>query len=958
MTGKIKKGLSLLLVCCLLLTLLPVAVFAQEAPTAQATASFIITNPYEDVDWAAFGQYRAALHVHTTRSDGSASVRDTVFDHFHKGFDILAITDHDVLHSGDWADGGPGALTPAERDAILDGTFAGPFPGIYTGSRTQENGMIWLSNANEQSRTQHINTFWAPFSNVIGDTMEATLAQTEALGGVAILNHPGRYTGGMAGGVTGIAASNNPGHIARYVELFDRFPVALGFELFNRLDNESRSDRILWDNVLTELMPYGRPVWGFSNDDSHSMEQAGYNWNVMLLPELTEAATKTAMETGAFYMVSRVTRGVAPTEPGINNTGIPSGGTADTIHMLSQTTPGIDNIEVGVDTITLTGRDYTEIEWIADGEIIATGASLDLTAYEDYINSYVRAQLRSAYGIAMTQPFGIREVGTEVPARPANDLTEIEPSRPRIVRNGAEPTVAGLRLPQTVTLITARGWHTAAEVTWNLDAIDYDPAITAVAQTFAVTGTVTLPDSVTNGLGLPLTTTVAVTVNEWRDIVITPIAEAHELEVGESVVVRGLVTGFYEPSQGADGSFYLRDGSGSTDAILVRLTTAAAPPTPGARSFVGQYVEVEGVRRHPGDGNGFINVSNITVDDPFLDILVIDPIEEIPTEPTPVELVDLLDAGYRSQFVSLERIMVIPARTGPAMPLSNWLLGDPATGLPLVLDAEGNIIAPENPIGQNLGGISFTLNFSADYEALGYDRPLDYPTEPVWITVPAANIHFWNARNEVQIRLTDPIESWAEITVEPPVGDFPFDDVPEDVWGWARPYIQLVYDIGLMQGTAAATFDPEGTFTRAMLAATLWRAEGEPEAAWSPVFTDVPEDAPDWYRTAIIWAYENEIVRGIGGGRFAPYEQITREQFAGMLARYVGGEAPEDFVLDFPDVDQVSDWALDYMRWANYHDLIRGTGDGLLDPLGTMDRAHAAVLLARFITEFMPDLLD
>lgn len=54
--------------------------------------------------------------------------------------------------------------------------------------------------------------------------------------------------------------------------------------------------------------------------------------------------------------------------------------------------------------ITISGADYDTIEWIADGEVIATGKTLDLNDHEEEIGSYVRAQLKSDTGIAFTQP--------------------------------------------------------------------------------------------------------------------------------------------------------------------------------------------------------------------------------------------------------------------------------------------------------------------------------------------------------------------------------------------------------------------------------------------------------------------------------------------------------------------------------------------------------------------------
>jgi len=396
-------SVSLALVICF--GLFAIAAYAQPAN------QFVIASPYEGVDWAAFGQYKAAFHVHTTQSDGAASVADTVRDHYNKGFDILTITDHNVLTDG-WGD----HMAAEEIAAIYAGTYRGPYPGLLsTHRRQQQNGMISIPATNEQSRTDHICSYWAPFNNESSATMQDTLGRIGSYSGLAILNHPGRYTGGVAGGSAGAATSNDPANIAKYVELFREFDSAVGMEIINKLDDESKSDRILWDNILMQLMPEGRGVWGFSNDDSHFIDAIGYSFNVMLMPELTANAAKASMQNGAFYAVSRVAR------PEGVNTGLfglwpISPGNFSTLYMFNQSTPGIVNIIAENDSITITGTDYSRIEWIADGRVIATGPRLDLNAHQDSINhNYVRAQLISGTGIAFTQPFGIWAADEDAP---------------------------------------------------------------------------------------------------------------------------------------------------------------------------------------------------------------------------------------------------------------------------------------------------------------------------------------------------------------------------------------------------------------------------------------------------------------------------------------------------------------------------------------------------------------
>jgi hypothetical protein len=99
-------------------------------------------------------------------------------------------------------------------------------------------------------------------------------------------------------------------------------------EIVNKLDNESQSDRILWDNILMRTMPHGRAVWGFSDDDAHHIASVGFSFNVMLMDkddfrangsrgmfaytqqelniQSADNPIRRAMTNGAFYAVSRV----------------------------------------------------------------------------------------------------------------------------------------------------------------------------------------------------------------------------------------------------------------------------------------------------------------------------------------------------------------------------------------------------------------------------------------------------------------------------------------------------------------------------------------------------------------------------------------------------------------------------------------------------------------------------
>ena len=354
---------------------------------------FTIDSPYANVNWKTYGQYKADFHAHSNESDGSPQPADTIEEHYKKGYDILALTDHNVTNTtwnrkDDPTGNGRTYLTDERLEEITNGVGR------------EGRGMVAIMNSDEQSVSDHLNTFFAPFNNEAGATLESNIAKTQELGGICHINHPGRYYGGSnTSGTNGEDAANNPANIKKYVDLFMKYQACVGMEIINKLDGDSYSDRILWDNILMETMPQGRFVWGFSNDDTHSNSATGHSYNMMLLPSNTPTNVRAAMESGAFYASAKVAK-----REGYTVTDI------ETINDYQP--PVITNIEVDQDedTITIEGDLYRTIEWIADGEVIATGNTIDLNDYEGKVHSYIRAQLKGDEGISFTQPFGIDAV--------------------------------------------------------------------------------------------------------------------------------------------------------------------------------------------------------------------------------------------------------------------------------------------------------------------------------------------------------------------------------------------------------------------------------------------------------------------------------------------------------------------------------------------------------------------
>ncbi len=185
--------------------------------------------------------------------------------------------------------------------------------------------------------------------------------------------------------------------------------------------------------------------------------------------------------------------------------------------------------------------------------------------------------------------------------------------------------------------------------------------------------------------------------------------------------------------------------------------------------------------------------------------------------------------------------------------------------------------------------------------------------------------------------------AYAELTV-----GVPFTDVQGH---WALDAIQYVYKNGLMNGVGNQKFQPNGTVNRAMAVTILYRLEKEPAVTDGSVFSDV--DCNAWYAEAVAWASANGIVKGIGGGKFAPTADITREQLAVMLYRYAqykqyDTQASGTALNEFSDYSAISSWAVQAMQWMNSEALMTGRTETTIVPGGTATRAEAAAIFMRF----------
>ena len=179
-----------------------------------------------------------------------------------------------------------------------------------------------------------------------------------------------------------------------------------------------------------------------------------------------------------------------------------------------------------------------------------------------------------------------------------------------------------------------------------------------------------------------------------------------------------------------------------------------------------------------------------------------------------------------------------------------------------------------------------------------------------------------------------------------------FTDVEKN---WAYPGIQYCVTHGIMGGMGDGTFAPTGTTTRAQIVQILYNLEGTPAVSGTTPFTDL---TANWYKPAILWAYQNNVVAGTSPTTFASDQPVTREQIAVILTQYMFHVlkmertwTPAD-LSKFPDGANVSSWAKEAMQDAVALGLINGTkapdGAVYLDPQGSAARQQVATILMNF----------
>jgi hypothetical protein len=209
----------------------------------------VLSSPYRTPPRVAL---RGNLHTHSTLSDGTRDPQAVIDDYAARGYDFLALTDHDL---------------PAD-------------PGHF-----DSRGLVLLRGNEVTAHGPHLVHLGANVHVHASAYRQEVLDHIAAdAGSLAVLAHPNWLS------------DFDHWSMDELMQLRDY----AGIEIFSGMARRQPGSALAtdkWDRLLS----MGRQVWGFSGDDSHWPDDVGKAWVVAWAADKTAPAILQALREGSFY---------------------------------------------------------------------------------------------------------------------------------------------------------------------------------------------------------------------------------------------------------------------------------------------------------------------------------------------------------------------------------------------------------------------------------------------------------------------------------------------------------------------------------------------------------------------------------------------------------------------------------------------------------------------------------
>lgn len=171
-----------------------------------------------------------------------------------------------------------------------------------------------------------------------------------------------------------------------------------------------------------------------------------------------------------------------------------------------------------------------------------------------------------------------------------------------------------------------------------------------------------------------------------------------------------------------------------------------------------------------------------------------------------------------------------------------------------------------------------------------------------------------------------------------------FGDVPADYW--AFDFITTLKDMGIINGKDNGNFEPDAQLTRAEFAKMIAVAFGLTATSGDSKFADCT--ANDWYTEFVNAVAEAGYVNGKDDANFGANDPISRQEICTILGRILGVEDAGE--LNFTDADSIADWAQAAVSALVEMGVVNGYEDGTFNGAANATRAEVAKMLVTFLT--------
>ncbi|MBQ6901494.1 MAG: S-layer homology domain-containing protein [Oscillospiraceae bacterium] len=186
---------------------------------------------------------------------------------------------------------------------------------------------------------------------------------------------------------------------------------------------------------------------------------------------------------------------------------------------------------------------------------------------------------------------------------------------------------------------------------------------------------------------------------------------------------------------------------------------------------------------------------------------------------------------------------------------------------------------------------------------------------------------------------------WAQVNSTPSITNS-FTDVNSGDWFY--DCVMTLAERNIISGMGNSIFAPKKNISRAQFATILANLANATLYNTSTPFADVPEN--EWYAKAVAWAYDNGIVNGKSATSFGPNDNVSRQDMAVMIVRYINNVAKvtvaeSNVQSTFGDDASIGSYAKEAVYAMQRAGVINGKPGNVFDPKAYATRAEASKMI-------------